>query len=145
MQCFGTRQKAVPGRAAHLTMRITGHGCASADIRRKQGSPQRHTLGKWVHGRYSRWDANPQSPPQEGGALSIRPHEHLANSSCDLVAATQKSRGETTFLYFSAVLPVSMRLCPELQLRCGPCARMTRTSREVRQPFCTFLPCCQCQ
>ena len=25
---------------------------------------------------YPRWDSNPQSPPEEGGALSIRPHGH---------------------------------------------------------------------
>ena len=28
-----------------------------------------------LFGKYSRWDSSPQSPPQEGGALSIRPHE----------------------------------------------------------------------
>ena len=33
------------------------------------------------HDAYSRRDSNPQAPPQEGGALSIRPHEQLLAGS----------------------------------------------------------------
>ena len=32
--------------------------------------------------KYSRWDSNPQSPPQEGGALFIRPHEQTVTGKC---------------------------------------------------------------
>ena len=55
--------------APYPTGHMIGWGCTS-----KCGSPVNRMLCQ-LHTNYSRWDSNPQSPPYEGGALSIRPHE----------------------------------------------------------------------